>query len=62
MLLEHLLKPPLPNMMEARAIELLERIGTGDAQTLLAKIATGEPTHALTQDAIASLKQLQLKK
>ena len=61
-IVEHLLKPPLPNVWEARAIELLERIGTADAQTLLAKIATGEPTHSLTQDAIASLKRLQLRK
>ena len=60
-LVEHLMKPPLPNVWEARAIELLERIGTADAQTLLAKIAAGEPTHALTQDAAASLKRLQLK-
>lgn len=61
-LVEHLMKPPLPNVWEARAIELLERIGSADAQTLLAKIAAGEPTHALTQDAAASLKRLQLKK
>ena len=61
-LVEHLMKPPLPNVWEARAIELLERIGSADAQTLLAKIAAGEPTHALTQDASASLKRLQLKK
>ena len=61
-IVEHLLKPPLPNVMEARAIELLERIGSADAQTLLAKIAAGEPTHVFTQDAIASLKRLQLRK
>ena len=49
-------------MATSGRVELLERIGTADARALLTKIAAGEPTHALTQDAAASLKRLQLKK
>ena len=58
-IVEKMMKPVLPNVMEVRAIELLERIGNADARALLTKIAAGEATHPLTKDAAASLKRLQ---
>ncbi len=58
-IVEKMMKPVLPNVLEVRAIELLERIGNADARALLTKIAAGEATHALTKDATASLKRLQ---
>lgn len=58
-IVEKIMKPVLPNVMEVRAIELLERIGTADARALLTKIAAGDATHPLTKDAAASLKRLQ---
>ncbi len=58
-IVEKIMKPVLPNVTEARAIELLERIGNADAKDLLTKIAAGDATHSLTKDAAASLKRLQ---
>jgi hypothetical protein len=41
-----------------RAIEILERIGSEEAIQLLEKLATGEPQVSLTQEAKQALKRL----
>jgi WD40 repeat protein len=41
-----------------RAIEILERIGSADAQRVLTNLAVGEPDARLTQQARASLERL----
>jgi hypothetical protein len=41
-----------------RAIEVLEHIGTPDANELLQTLATGAPEARLTQEAKASLERL----
>jgi hypothetical protein len=54
--------PPLSRTDESRrslrAIRVLERIGTPDAQKLLQKLAQGAPEARLTQEAKASLERL----
>ncbi|QJW94103.1 WD40 repeat domain-containing protein [Frigoriglobus tundricola] len=45
-----------------RAVEVLEQIGTPDAQKVLAELAAGAPGSALTQNATAALGRLKLKK
>jgi hypothetical protein len=43
---------------EARAVELLERIGTSDSRRLIDKLAGGDPTARLTQEARTALGRL----
>ncbi|MBX3400086.1 MAG: PQQ-binding-like beta-propeller repeat protein [Gemmataceae bacterium] len=57
-LLTAIAKPMTPNPTEARAVELLERIGNAEAKAELAKLAAGDPASLMTQDAAASLKRL----
>jgi WD40 repeat protein len=57
-LLAAIVKPVLPNPTEARAVEVLERIGNAEARAELAKLAAGDPASLLTQDAAASLKRM----
>ena len=62
--IEHLLgrldQQPLPgiSLVECRALELLEQIGTSDAKQLLAKLAAGAPGATLTEEAKAALERL----
>src|SRR5262249_60323407 len=42
----------------ARAVEVLERIGTAEARNLLRRLAGGRPGHPLTEDAKATLCRL----
>jgi hypothetical protein len=42
-----------------RAVEVLERIGTREAQELLSRLAKGAPTARLTQESTASLARLK---
>lgn len=60
-LLGFIAKPVTPNPTEARAIEMLERIGNAEAKAELAKFAAGDPASLMTQDATASLKRLNGK-
>jgi WD40 repeat protein len=41
-----------------RAVEVLEKIGTSQARTILERLATGEPAAVLTQEAKASLGRM----
>jgi len=50
------------SLRATRAVEVLERIGTPDAQKVLAELAAGAPGSALTQNATAALGRLKLKK
>lgn len=61
-LLGLILRPATPNPTEARAVELLERIGTADAKAELTKLAAGDPASLMTQDAATTLKRLAAKK
>lgn len=61
-LLALIVKPVAPNATEARAVELLERIGTAEARAELTKLAAGDPASLMTQDAANSLKRLATKK
>jgi hypothetical protein len=45
----------------ARAVEVLERIGTADARALLESLAKGNPNARLTTDARAALERLRRK-
>jgi WD40 repeat protein len=45
----------------ARVTELLERVGTPEAQDLLTALAKGPPSARLTQEAAASVKRLEKK-
>ncbi len=47
-----------PELRASRAVEVLERIGTSDAQAVLKKLARGNEEAPLTQDAVAALKRL----
>jgi hypothetical protein len=50
---------PAPETLRAqRAVEVLEELGTSDAQKLLQGLAHGAPTAAVTQDARAALERL----
>lgn len=52
-------KGPRPEMVRpARALEVLERLGTPAAKQLLEELANGDPDAALTQDARAAVKRL----
>jgi WD40 repeat protein len=44
-----------------RAVEVLESIGTPDAQAVLEVLTKGAPTHRLTQSAEAALKRLKVR-
>jgi hypothetical protein len=57
-LAEGLNRPPAVNVAEVRAVEVLERIGSGAAKDYLASLAAGEPTAELTKDAAAAIKRL----
>lgn len=57
-LLAAIIKPVLPNPTEARAVEVLERIGNAEARAELTKLAAGDPASLLTQDAATSLKRM----
>jgi WD40 repeat protein len=51
-----------PEMVRAlRAVEVLEAIGTPQAQAVLDVLAKGAPAHRLTQTAQGALKRLQLR-
>ncbi|VTR96478.1 (myosin heavy-chain) kinase : Uncultured bacterium genome assembly Metasoil_fosmids_resub OS=uncultured bacterium PE=4 SV=1: Sigma70_r2: Sigma70_r4_2: WD40: WD40: WD40: WD40 [Gemmata massiliana] len=45
-----------------RAAEVLERIGTPEAQKVLTRLATGDPDFVLTRDAAGALSRLKAKK
>ena len=47
-----------PELRASRTVEVLERIGTSDAQAVLKKLARGNEEAPLTQDAVAALKRL----
>ena len=50
------------SLRAVRAVEVLERIGTPDAQKVLAELAAGASGAALTQNATEALGRLKLKK
>ena len=50
------------HLRAVRAVEVLERIGTPEAQKLLARLATGGPDLTLTRDAAGALGRLKGKK
>jgi hypothetical protein len=61
--LEQLLRKVEPSrspdrLREVRAIEVLEHIGTSEAEQLLQTLAKGAPEARLTQEAKASLERL----
>jgi hypothetical protein len=45
-------------LRQARAVEVLERIGTADSRKVLTSLAAGAPGAALTRDAAAALRRL----
>ncbi len=47
-----------PRLRAGRAVETLERIGTGEARELLETLAKGAPGASLTQEADAAVKRL----
>jgi hypothetical protein len=51
-------RPTPETIRAARAVEVLERVGTPEAKAVLRKLAAGRPGHALTEDAKASLVRL----
>ncbi len=51
-------KPLVPNAMECRVVEILERIGTSDAQAELSRLASGDASSGLTIDAKRALARL----
>src|SRR5262249_25294914 len=56
--------PDLPNvyaLLTIRAIMVLERIGSPDAQAVLARLASGAPGARETEEAKASLERLKLR-
>ena len=54
------LDPIAPEPLRAaRAVTLLERLGTPEATALLEKLAQGAPGAWLTEDARASVKRLE---
>lgn len=62
-LLETLPEFDLQQLRNARAVEVLERIGTNDAKALLARLAKGPEDDSLTKEARQSLQRLSgLKK
>jgi hypothetical protein len=52
------LKPSSERLQQGRAVEVLERIGTPDARTLLTEIAGGADGAWLTREAAATLARL----
>ncbi len=52
-------KPDPEELRRQRAVQVLERIGTGEARALLRKIAEGAPWAEQTRDARAALSRLQ---
>jgi WD40 repeat protein len=60
-LAETLNRPAGINVAAVRAVEVLERIGTGSAKEYLHALADGEPTASLTQDAAAAVQRLRAK-
>jgi hypothetical protein len=58
---EGLTRPPAVNLAEVRAVEVLERIGTGEAKAYLVVLAGGDPAAALTRDAKAAAGRIQGK-
>jgi hypothetical protein len=51
--------PTSDRLRELRALELLERVATKDAQDLLQRLAEGAPRAVLTQEARATLTRIQ---
>ena len=49
---------PPDRLRELRAVEVLEHIGSAEAQRLLAKLAAGAPSARLTREAQAARKRL----
>ena len=47
------------DLQGVRAIEVLERIGTAEAQALIAGLTKGAPAAPLTQEAQRVLKRMQ---
>jgi hypothetical protein len=54
-------RPTPDTIRAARAVEVLERIGTPEAKAVLRNLAAGRPGHSLTEDAKASLVRLAEK-
>jgi hypothetical protein len=52
------LSPPPQRRRAVRAVEVLERIGNAEARQVLAALARGAPTAALTVDAKGALERL----
>jgi WD40 repeat protein len=48
-------------LREIRVLELLEHLGNADARALVAKLANGNPSARLTQDAIATLRRFEIR-
>jgi hypothetical protein len=57
-ILESLREPSPQQIRGIRAIEILERVGSVEAQRLLRRLASGRPGHPLTEDARATLGRL----
>ncbi|HEX4613277.1 MAG TPA: hypothetical protein VH092_34135, partial [Urbifossiella sp.] len=51
--------PPGDGLREVRAVAVLERIGTPDAQKLLAELAGGVPDARMTEEAAAAVARLR---
>jgi hypothetical protein len=52
------LKAPSESLRPFRALEVLEHLGTPEAQQVLESLAQGAPEARLTQEAKASLERL----
>jgi hypothetical protein len=59
LLQSHLALPAGERLRELRALEVLERVATPDAQRLLQRLAAGTPDARLTREAKAALDRLQ---
>jgi hypothetical protein len=45
-------------LREARAVEVLERLGSAEGKGVLGRLAAGSPGHPLTEEAAAAVRRL----
>jgi hypothetical protein len=50
--------PPVEQMRSIRSVEVLERVGSEEAQTVLKSLTRGDPKARITQEAKTSLQRL----